>query len=150
MVKGFKFSLDKLLDIRSKKEEESKRHFTNTQREYQLVTAKLEGMKDNYSKYNSMDPKETVVYRKIKKSYLMALTTTIKDVEKEVVLKERELEFRRNDLKRKQVEKKTVEILKEKKLNEFIKEQERIEQINNDEFALYAFMKTLERRWNKW
>lgn len=146
MVKGFKFSLDKLLDIRTKNEEESKRNFTNTQREYQLVTSRLDGMKENYSKYNSMDPSETVVYRKIKKSYLMALTSSIKETEKEVEIKERELEYRRNDLKRKQVEKKTVEILKEKKLNEFIKEQDRIEQINNDEFALYAFMKTLERR----
>ena len=44
-------------------------------------------------------------------------------------------------MKNKQVARKTVDILKEKQLNAYNKEQDRVEQVNNDEFALYAYMR---------
>ena len=44
-------------------------------------------------------------------------------------------------MKKKQVDRKTVDILKEKQLAAYTKEENRIEQINNDEFALYAYMR---------
>ncbi len=56
------------------------------------------------------------------------------------------VEERREELKTKQVERKTVEILKEKDKLAFEKEQNMIEQRNNDEFALYAFIRNTERR----
>ncbi|MCS4522291.1 flagellar export protein FliJ [Clostridium botulinum] len=56
------------------------------------------------------------------------------------------VEERREELKTKQVERKTVEILKEKDKLAFEKEQNMIEQRNNDEFALYAFIRNAERR----
>ena len=40
MVEKFKFSLDKLLDIRREKEEESKRLFTESQREKRNIEEK--------------------------------------------------------------------------------------------------------------
>jgi flagellar FliJ protein len=49
-------------------------------------------------------------------------------------------------LKQKQIERKTVETLKDKQLKAFIKEQELIEQKSNDEFALYGFIRNIERR----
>ncbi len=49
----------------------------------------------------------------------------------------------RNDLVSKQVDRKTVEILKEKKLLEHIKEEERVEQVNLDEIALYSYMRNI-------
>lgn len=141
MPKGFKFGLEKLLEMREEKEEESKRKFTQSQRETQKTRVKLEDLNNDYKKYNGINKGETLVYQKIKKNYLFALNKGINETENELKLRERELDFRREDLKKKQVERKTVDILKEKQLTAYNKEQDRVEQINNDEFALYAYMR---------
>ncbi|ATD54637.1 flagellar export protein FliJ [Clostridium chauvoei] len=141
MGKGFEFGLEKLLEIRVEKEEESKRLFTQSQREKQVVEQKLADLRENYGKYNGIAPGESVVYQKLKKNYLFALNKGIDTTEKEVVLKEKEVNFRRDNLKKSQIDRKTVDILKEKQKLAYIKEQNRIEQIANDEFALYGYMR---------
>ena len=142
MASGYKFSLQKLLEIRGEKEEESKRLFTESQRQKQITENELNNMRDSYDKYKGIRPGEDVIYQKIKRNYLLALE--IKSKEKELVVKSREVEVRRIDLKQRQVDRKIVETLKEKQYRAFIKEQDRIEQINNDEFALYAYMRNLK------
>ena len=140
-MSGFKFRLEKLLEMREKEEEESKRRFTQSQREAKKTQIKLDDLNDSYKKYNGINKGETLVYQKIKKNYLFALNKGIDETSKELKLRERELDFRRADLKKKQVDRKTVDILKEKQLAAYTKEENRIEQINNDEFALYAYMR---------
>ena len=144
MASGYKFSLQKLLEIRGEKEEESKRLFTESQRQKQITENELSNMRDSYDKYKGIRPGEDVIYQKIKRNYLLALESGIKSKEKELVVKSREVEVRRIDLKQRQVDRKIVETLKEKQYRAFIKEQDRIEQINNDEFALYAYMRNLK------
>ena len=144
MASGYKFSLQKLLEIREEKEEESKRLFTESQRQKQITETELNNMRDSYDKYKGIRPGEDVIYQKIKRNYLLALESGIKSKEKELVVKSREVEVRRIDLKQRQVDRKIVETLKEKQYRAFIKEQDRIEQINNDEFALYAYMRNLK------
>ncbi|MDU4937060.1 MAG: flagellar export protein FliJ [Clostridium sp.] len=144
MASGYKFSLQKLLEIRGEKEEESKRLFTESQRQKQITENELNNMRDSYDKYKGIRPGEDVIYQKIKRNYLLALESGIKNKEKELVIKSREVEVRRIDLKQRQVDRKIVETLKEKQYRAFIKEQDRIEQINNDEFALYAYMRNLK------
>lgn len=144
MASGYKFSLQKLLEIRGEKEEESKRLFTESQRQKQITENELNNMRDSYDKYKGVRPGEDVIYQKIKRNYLLALESGIKSKEKELVVKSREVEVRRIDLKQRQVDRKIVETLKEKQYRAFIKEQDRIEQINNDEFALYAYMRNLK------
>lgn len=144
MASGYKFSLQKLLEIREEKEEESKRLFTESQRQKQITENELSNMRDSYDKYKGIRPGEGVIYQKIKRNYLLALESGIKNKEKELVVKSREVEVRRIDLKQRQVDRKIVETLKEKQYRAFIKEQDRIEQINNDEFALYAYMRNLK------
>ena len=141
MADKFKFNLDKLLEIRSDKEEESKRQFNKTQREKKDTEDKLEDLKNSYEKYNGINKGESLTYQKIKKNYLFALDKGILQTEKDLVIKEKELDIRRQDLIKKQVERKTVDILKEKKEKAFYKEQDRVEQILNDEMALYAYMR---------
>ncbi|KAI3345925.1 flagellar export protein FliJ [Clostridium botulinum] len=143
MAEKFKFSLDKLLEIRQDKEEESKRIFTETQRQKQNTEKKLNQLKFNYDKYNGIVPGEDVVYQKLKRYYLQGLETGIKETEKDLVLKDKKVNEARNDLVSKQVDRKTVEILKEKKLLEHIKEEERVEQVNLDEIALYSYMRNI-------
>lgn len=144
MASGYKFSLQKLLEIREEKEEESKRLFTESQRQKQITENELSNMRDSYDKYKGIRPGEDVIYQKIKRNYLLALESGIKNKEKELVVKSREVEVRRIDLKQRQVDRKIVETLKEKQYRAFIKEKDRIEQINNDEFALYAYMRNLK------
>ena len=144
MASGYKFSLQKLLEIREEKEEESKRLFTESQRQKQITENELSNMRDSYDKYKGIRPGEDVIYQKIKRNYILALESGIKNKEKELVVKSREVEVRRIDLKQRQVDRKIVETLKEKQYRAFIKEQDRIEQINNDEFALYAYMRNLK------
>lgn len=142
MSKKFKFNLEKLLEIRLEKEEESKRSFTKTQREKQATEIKLTGLKDNYQKYNGIKDGESVVYQKIKRNYLFALDKGISETEKDLAIKNKELEIRREDLIKKQVDRKTVDILKERKYIEYTKEEERKEQILIDELSLYAYIRS--------
>lgn len=144
MSKGFVFRLQKVLDIREEKEEESKRFFRESQKALNEAKIELSNMESNASKYKGIKPNEDVVYQKIKRTYLKALELGIKEKKREVIDKKEEVEYRRNDLLNKQIDRKTVEKLKEKEREAFFKEIDRVEQINNDEFALYAYMRNLK------
>ncbi|MBN7573043.1 flagellar export protein FliJ [Clostridium sp. 2-1] len=141
MAERFKFGLEKLLEMRMEKEEESKRLFTESQREKKKIEEKLEELKANYQKYNGISPNEDVVYQKLKRYYIQGVQSGIKSAEKDLAVKNQEIENRRKDLTAKQMERKTVQTLKEKKYSEYVKEQDRIEQINIDELALYAYVR---------
>lgn len=144
MDKGFKFSLEKLLEIRKDNEEEGKRLFTNSQREMEVMKSNLNELNSNYDKYSGINKGETLAYQKIKKNYLYALNKGIEQVEKDLDKKKREVDFRREQLKLKQIERKTVDILKEKKYTEYINEKNRLEQLANDEFALYSYIRKIK------
>lgn len=141
MAERFKFGLEKLLEMRIEKEEESKRLFTESQREKKKIEEKLEELKESYYKYNGISPDEDVVYQKLKRYYIQGVQNGIKSTEKDLALKNQEIDTRRKDLTVKQMERKTVQTLKDKKYAEYIKEQDRIEQINIDELALYAYVR---------
>lgn len=144
MAKGYKFSLQKLLELREEKEEESKRLFSKSQINKIKTENELNSLKNKYESYKGIKPGEDVIYQKVKRYYLFALQGGIKEKEKELAARERELEVRRKDLNNKQIDRKTVETLRDKQYANFIKEQERIEQNNLDEFALYAYMRNLK------
>lgn len=137
----FKFSLEKLLDIRKDNEEKSKRMFLEASRQKRLVEDKIDNLKDNYNKYKNVDYSKSAVERKIVHTYLSLLESSIEDAKIELCEKEKNVENRRDDLKLKQIQRKTVDILKQKKYDAFKKEQERIEQVQNDEFALYSYIR---------
>lgn len=140
-MEQYQFRLQKLLDIRADKEEESKRNFKEAQSEKLKVEEKLNNLKESYKKYRDMTGEESVIERKIKHVYLNTINYNIAETLKELKSKEKVLEDRREDLKLRQIDRKTVESLKEKQKAEFIKEQELIEQKMNNEFALYAFIR---------
>ena len=141
MAEQFKFSLDKLLDIRREKEEESKRLFTESQREKRKLEEKIDDLENNYNKYKGISENENVVYQKLKRYYIQGLQMGIKKAKDDLLTKNLEVDKRRRELINKQIDRKTVETLKEKKYKEFIKKEQRAEQINLDELALYAFIR---------
>jgi flagellar FliJ protein len=141
LAERFKFGLEKLLEIRREKEEESKRLFTESQREKKRIEERLQELKVSYQKYSGISPNEDVVYQKLKRYYIQGVQSGIRSTEKDLAVKNQEIENRRKDLTAKQMERKTVQTLKEKKYSEYVKEQDRVEQINIDELALYAYVR---------
>lgn len=145
MAKKFKFGLDKLLEIRKAKEEESKRKFTDSQREKKIIEEKLEELNRNYNKYKGISPNEDIVYQKLKRYYIQGVQSGIKTNEKNLAIKNQEVDKRRRDLMVKQRERKTVQTLKDKKYEAYAKEQDRVEQINLDELALYSYIRNKDK-----
>jgi len=146
-VEYFKFRLQKLLDIRIDKEKSSVFEFKTAQVEKDGIKIKLKELNDSYEKYNRFDNKTcSTINQKIKLYYLNALDTNIENTNIELKDKEIVLEEKRVELTKCQVDRKTVEVLKDKQKSNFINEQNLIEQRNNDEFALFSYIRRAEGR----
>lgn len=141
-MRGFKFNLEKLLEIRIDEEEQSKIQFKDAQKDKLIVENRLHELKGNYSKYNVIGHDESALYKKIRLNYLNSLNNSIEETAEELEVRNKILDKKRSDLINKQVNRKTVEILKEKKLKQFVKEQELKEQNFIDELALYKYIRT--------
>ena len=140
-MSNFKFKLQKLLDIRVNEEEESKLFYSKAQNQKNIVENKLHELENNYKKYSDISRAKDTISQKITMNYLSYLNTTIKDTEKELEAKEIELEKAKKDFIDKRIKRRTLEVLKENKILEIKKEEERLEQISNDEFALYGYIR---------
>ena len=138
---AYKFRLQKLLDIRKDFEDKSKIEFKEAQREKNIVENELKELQKNYKIHRNIDGYESIINQKIKQNYLNALNYSIDKNTMILEDKGKILDQKREKLKLCQVEKKTVEILKEKQKFAFLKEQNLIEQKSNDEFALFAFIR---------
>ena len=131
----------KLLDIRVNEEEESKLFYSKAQNQKNIVENKLHELENNYKKYSDISRAKDTISQKITMNYLSYLNTTIKDTEKELEAKEIELEKAKKDFIDKRIKRRSLEVLKENKILEIKKEEERLEQISNDEFALYGYIR---------
>ena len=140
-MSNFKFKLQKLLDIRVNEEEESKLFYSKAQNQKNIVENKLHELENNYKKYSDISRAKDTISQKITMNYLSYLNTTIKDTEKELEAKEIELEKAKKDFIDKRIKRRSLEVLKENKILVIKKEEERLEQISNDEFALYGYIR---------
>ena len=132
--------------MRMDKEEESKRAFMEAQRQKNLEEAKLNKLKADYDRFNIENTEDDIVKRRIKENYLTMLKRQMIDSKEELQRRIEILEKKRLDMAQKQIDRKTVETLKDKRIETFNKEQDDIETKANDEFALYAHIRKLERR----
>ncbi|EDS76739.1 flagellar export protein FliJ [Clostridium massiliodielmoense] len=140
-MQGFKFRLQSLLDIRCNLEEQSKIAFKEAQSAKNLIENKLNNLKENYNKYSKIDFSCNATERKIRQKYCNVLEFNIDETNVELIKTNEILENKREQLKKRQMERKTVEILRDKQEVAYIKEQNLIEQKANDEFALYAYIR---------
>lgn len=136
-----KFKLQKLLDIRIKDEEESKVTFAQAQKKKMKVEENLKSLEQSYGKYCDISQVDNVINQKIIINYLSSLTQSIKSTNEQLIKEELNLKEAKEDLIDKQTKRKSLEILKENALQRIKKEEDRIEQITNDEFALYSFIR---------
>lgn len=140
----YEFRLQRLLDMREKIEDDKKVHFMEACNRKNKVESNLNNLQENYIKYSTIQEGKDTVQRKIQYHYLNLLTSSIEDSKVQLVEEKKVVEEKRIELVKAQVDKKTVEILKEKSYRKFIAEENHIEQLQNDEFALYGYIR--ERR----
>lgn len=145
-MKKYVFRLEKLLELRVSREEESIRKFKEAQVDRLEKEQQLLDLKEIYEANLCKRNYGNTTYRKILENYLRSLEGNISNKKVEIILSEKVLEEKREELRKKRIDRKTVEILKENGKSAFLKEQDRIEQINNDEFALYGHIRNSERR----
>lgn len=143
MGEFFKFRLQKVLDIRLEEEEKSKLEFKNAIDEKELVETKIIEIEEKYHEHRDFNSRESTIERKMRMNYLNSLVIHKENAEKELEEKIIQLNEKRDTLMKKSRERKTVERLKEKRMTEFVKEQNRLEQIQNDEFALYSHIRKM-------
>ena len=137
----YKFKLQKLLDIRIDEEEESKLLYSKAQNNKNTVENKLIELENNYKKYSDISLAKDTITQKITMNDLTHLNTHIKETTKELQTKELELEKAKKDFIDKRIKRRSLEVLKENQFLEMKKEEERLEQISNDEFALYSYIR---------
>ncbi|MEG2657276.1 MAG: flagellar export protein FliJ [Clostridium sp.] len=146
MGEGYKFKLQRLLDIREKEEDNKKIIFMEALRNKKKLEDELINLEDNFQRYSSVKNNMSTSERKIQHHYLNLLNGTIEITKEKLKTREEDVEITRKDLVAAQVDKKIVGILKEKDKAQFIKEENRVEQLLNDEFALYGFLRQSGRR----
>lgn len=140
-MEKFKFKLEKVLDMKLKKEEESKKEHAKALKAKVDIENELNDLNNKYMKYSNMNNVNSIVERKIISSYLTSLYLTIDEKSKELEVKKKILQDKQRDLIEKQVERKSIEKIKEKQYVEFKKEQDLKEQLQNDEFALQSYIR---------
>ena len=132
-MENFKFRLQRVLDIKIKNEEESKIKYSKAQNEKRVVEKELDDLKQMYKKYENEIDVEDHISRIITFNYLNSLSNNIN-------IKSNELSKKVN-LLNKQIERKSLEKLKENKFNLHKKKEELKEQATNDEFGMYSFLR---------
>lgn len=141
MDKNFKFRLQKILEIREEEEEELKLKLGKVQVEVNRISNKIDDMKKEYKNYSFKKLDMDLISQKITKNYLYALEQSIDSEKKILKLRNEDLNETKEELKAKMIEKKSIEILKEKKYNDFLKVENIKEQIANDEFAMISYIR---------
>ena len=145
-MKGYKFNLQRLLDIREEQEEDSKIKFKEARLEKEIVEQELDRLNNDYRKFASKTNQGTTTDKKLTWFYLEGMSRNIKKTNQELIYKDKILEERRADLKDKKIKNKTVEILKQKDYQRYLKIEKQQEQKENDEFAIGGFVRKIEGR----
>lgn len=138
---NYKFKLQKLLDIKIKEEEESKLEYTKAQNDKKTLEDNIKKLDCSYKKYAQFEESEDTISQKVRLNYLHSISQTIEQSNKILVEKEKIVVEAKDKFIERQIDRKSLETLKENKFIKLRKEEARKEQIENDEFALYAYIR---------
>ena len=141
----YKFKLQKLLDMKIKEEEASKLEYTKAQNDKKALEDNIKQLDSNYQRYSDIENCEDIISQKIRFNYLYSITKTIEECKDMLVEKEQRVLEAKDDFIEKQINRKSLETLKENKFMKLKKEEDRKEQIENDEFALYAYVRNKKK-----
>ena len=121
------------------------------QKELAEIDLEIEKLMDSLSKLkiekanfidNKDQPRRTrIIEVQLNENYLIQLDEKIEKVEEDILEVSEKREVKLKELEEKSKEKKVFEILGEKHLNEFIKEENRIEQLEIDDIATKRYIR---------
>lgn len=140
-MENFKFRLQNVLDLKLKNEDQSKINYSKAQSEKRMVEEELKTLESNYEKYSNDIDVEDAVERKITSNYLTFISTMIDKTNNELNEKKLRENEARLDLLSKQIERKSLEKLRENKYSSYKKMADQKEQTINDEFGIYSYFR---------
>lgn len=140
-MESFKFRLQNVLDLKLKNEDQSKIKYSKAQNEKRMVEEELRTLESNYEKYSNDIDVEDAVERKIASNYLTFISTMIDKTNNELNEKKLRENEARLDLLNKQIERKSLEKLRENKYSSYKKMVDQKEQAINDEFGIYSYFR---------
>lgn len=139
-MKKFKYSLNKLLTMRSRLEKEASQKFTDISTRIKVIDNNIESLNELY-RQNAFATCTTTVDQIIKNNYAYYLENAIMLNSKEREKMSEEYEYRFEDYKNKKKDRMVLEKLRDKEYMEFIKEQDKEEQNFLDELSLNMYYK---------
>lgn len=142
-MKKFRYSLNKLLNIRLRLEKEASQKFTDISGKIKIIDNNINILNELYNK-NAFATCTTKIEDIIKKNYTNYLESSIMLNQKEKQELSKEYEYRFEDYKTKKRNRKVLEKLKDKEFKKFLKEQDKEEQDFLDELSLNMYYKEFE------
>lgn len=140
-MENFKFRLQNVLDFKLKNEDQCKIKYSKAQNEKKVVEEELKTLKSNYEKYALEIDVEDTIERRITSNYLTFISNMIDKTNLELNEKKLLENEARLDLLNKQIERKSLEKLKEDKYSSYKKIVAQKEQSINDEFGIYSYFR---------
>lgn len=140
---GFNFRLQKVLEHRERKEDEKKQTFVNARHEYLREKEILDTMYSTLDGcMNDTTEKSTGIFTYIAKhNYITFLEERIEDQIKKVRIYEEKMDEKKIEFQQSQKDRKVIDKLKENAHREYKINMDRLEQKQNDEFALYGYVR---------
>ena len=142
-MKKFKYSLNKLLNMRLRLEKEASQKFTDISSKIKVIDDNIQTLNELYKK-NAFATCSTKIEDIIKTNYNYYLENSIMLNKKEREKMSKEYEFRFEDYKNKKKDRMVLEKLRDKEYQEFLREQDKEEQDFLDELSLNMYYKEFE------
>ena len=142
-MKKFKYSLNKLLNMRLRLEKEASQKFTDISSKIKVIDDNIQTLNELYKK-NAFATCRTKIVEIIKTNYNYHLENSIMLNKKEREKMSKEYEFRFEDYKNKKKDRMVLEKLRDKEYEEFLREQDKEEQDFLDELSLNMYYKEFE------
>lgn len=142
-MQKFSFRLQKVLEHRIDVEEEKKRSFVKARNDYLREKEKLETLKRRLHEFSFEEfEKNTGIFTYIARyNYIAFLEERIEEQEKRLKLFEKAVNEKRHEFEESKKDRKVLDKLKENALKDYRINMDRLEQKQNDEFALYGYMR---------
>lgn len=142
-MKKFKYSLNKLLNMRLRLEKEASQKFTDISTKIKFIENNIEFLNDLYKK-NEVAQCTTRIEDILRNNYSTYLENAIMYNKNEKYKMQDEYDLSFEDYKRKKKDRMVLEKLRDREYEEFIKEQDKEEQNFLDELSLNMYYKEFE------
>lgn len=148
-MKKFKYSLNKLLNMRLRLEKDASQRFTDISTKIKYIDDNIKSLNELYRK-NAFARCNTKIDEIIRTNYAYYLENSIEVNKKEREKMNTEYEMRFEDYKNKKKDRMALEKLRDKEYEEFLRQEDKEEQNFLDELSLNMYYKEFEEdMWNE-